>query len=106
MGMQVSCRLDSEMSEKGSVWATSKGTGSGSPEVGIAQRDRRGRGEPESGSCSHGALDSAEVLGIASGWVCEREERDLGCPDKREEPEFCGSAFLGSRLLCFKHWPE
>src|SRR5512135_3849253 len=104
MGMQVSCGLDSEMPEEGAIWATSKRTGPRSSEVGVAERERSGRREAESGSCSRGAFDSAEVLGIASGWVYEGQECDLGCKDNREESQFCGSELLGPRLLCLNGW--
>ena len=39
MGMQVSCGMDSEMAEEGSVWTTSEGAGAGPSRVGDAERE-------------------------------------------------------------------
>jgi hypothetical protein len=42
MGMQVPSGLDSEMPEESFIWTTSKGSGTNSPAVGIAERKRSG----------------------------------------------------------------
>jgi hypothetical protein len=39
MGMQVSCGMDSEMPEEGTIWATSEGTGTSSSGVVEAERE-------------------------------------------------------------------
>jgi|ERR1035438_7041984 hypothetical protein len=47
-----------------------------------------------------GTCDPAEVCGVASDWVDQGQERDsLGAGVRGEKAEFCGSTFLGARVL-------
>ena len=103
MGMQVPLGVDSEIPEKDVIQAASKGIRPSVPAIGLSEGERNRRGGYESGSCSHVGIDSAEVFRRASGRVCERQECDLGRKGDRAEPEFCGSEFLGSGVLCINH---
>src|SRR5271169_5863120 len=55
---------------------------------------------PDGRSCAHADVDSAEILGIASDGVYERQECHPHCADlRREAKELCGAALLGARVL-------
>ena len=81
-----------------SLRTTSEGTGANPSRIGEAKGERGNGGDAKGRSRAHGALHPAEVLGIASGWVCERQERDLGCQGNGKQAEFCRTELLGPRL--------
>ena len=78
VGKQVSYRVDTEISEEGVVQGTTPGVGAGIEGFGRAERMRdRGRAI-DGGSCAYPDLNTAEVCGIASGGLPEREECNMG----------------------------
>src|SRR5438093_5104324 len=100
MGVQISCGVHPEVPSKDVVQRTEAVSGGGVPAIGRAEGEsNRGRAF-DAGSCAHDDCDSAEVRGVASDRVYQGEEGDsLGTGLWREEAEFCGSAFLGPRVL-------
>ena len=59
----------------------------------------RGRASA-AGSCAHDDCDTAEVCGVASDWIYQRQECDSsGAGVGRAEAEFRRAALLGTRIL-------
>ena len=57
-------------------------------------------GPPDAGSRTHVDIDSAEVCGIASGGIYQRQERDpFGPGVRRTQAQLCRARLLGERLL-------
>lgn len=70
--------------------------------VGTAEGEPDQRGSPDAGSCTYDDINSAEACGVAGNRVYQGTERDLYSEEVfREEAEFCETAFLGQRILCF-----
>ena len=62
------------MPEEGTVRATERASWGDIPEVGTAEGKPGGGRSSDGGSCAHVAVDTAEVCGIAGGWVHQGEE--------------------------------
>ncbi len=98
--MQISHRVYSQVQEEGAVWAGATGVGAGAEGIGPAKGERDNRGALDGRSCAHAGVDTAEVLGGAGAGIREGQE----CYSHSTgvcwaEEEFCGPAFLGTRVL-------
>jgi len=81
------------MPEKGSIWATSKGTGSGSRKLALHKESEVVEGKLKWIMFTWSALDSAKYrYGQVVGYV-KGKSVDLGCPDKRRNRNFVGQHF-------------
>jgi len=105
MGMQVPSGLDSEMRGRKFIWPTSEDLASILRKLAFQKESEVVEGKLRADHV-HMVVSIPPKYSVSqSGWVYEGQECDLGCKGNGEEPEFCGSEFLGSRLLCFNDWP-
>src|SRR5687768_8633250 len=100
MGMQISRRVHSEVSQTNTVCATEAKTGGSAAHVGDPEGEQNRRGSLDDRPRAHVDLNSAEVLGVASGGLHKREECDpLGAGLRRAATQFCRAALLGTRIF-------
>src|SRR5262245_24003996 len=96
MGVQVPCRVHSEVPQEVAVWENPTVLGQCIP------RARPAQGMPDRGraldprSCAHVDINPAEVFGGRGDRVSEREELDLDCAECRTQvAQFSGPQVLG-----------
>src|SRR6516164_7788018 len=88
------------MSAQDAVPGTAETFGGSFPTAGrVEGKWNRGRASA-AGSCAHDDCDTAEVCGVASDWIYQRQEYDSsGAGVRRAETEFRRAALLGTRIL-------
>lgn len=74
--MQIPCGVHSEVPEENVVREVAPASWRGIPAVGATEGVPDTRGAPDVGSCSHADCDTAEVRGIAGGWLPQGEKCD------------------------------
>src|SRR5262249_6583049 len=105
MGVQVPCRVHTEVPQEVAVWANPTALGQCIP------RARPAQGMPDRGraldarSCAHVDINPAEVFGGRGDRVFEREELDLDCAERGTQvAQFSGPQVLGQAVLRFDDW--
>ena len=105
VGVQVSCRVYTEMSAKESVPGVKETPGAGFSGIGPTEGKLDRRRPLVFGPCTYVGEYSAEICGVAGGGVCEGEK----CDSHSEElwgsiSEFHGRTFLGPWILRIDGW--
>ena len=76
MGMQVSCRVDSEIPVENTLRSASEEFG-GSVARTCPPERKQGFGRTSAdGSHPHADIDSSEIFSFTGGWIYKRQERD------------------------------
>src|SRR5208283_3798960 len=100
VGVQIPCGVYPQVPEEDLARRTATALGRGVPQAGGAEGESNRRGASAARPRAHDDRDSAQVCGVASDWVYQREE--CGPPGTgvwREEEELRGPALLGARVL-------
>ncbi len=101
MGVQIPCRVYPEVPKEKFVSGVAKALDRSISAVGAAEREPDRRRTLGVRSRAYVDCDSAEVCGVASGGVHQRQECDsLGANLWGKEAEFHRATFLGKRILC------
>ena len=96
MGMQVSCDIYPKVSTQGDVRMDTQRARADHAGVGATERERGGGGASDGRSCAHDAVDPAEVFGIRSGGIHQREKCDSDRPKVYgSDQELCRVELLG-----------
>src|SRR5574341_383748 len=104
--MQVSHRLDTEVSQEKVVQGTAARVGSSAARVGPAKRMRNRGRSSIARSCPYPDFNPAEICrgpscGLHQRQECHPHRPNLWWP----ETKLHGPTFLGTGLLCFDRWP-
>ena len=101
MGLQVPRRVHTEESPKSVVRPVEKAPGRGVSHIGAAQGEPHRRGPCEARSCAYANRDTAEICGLASCGVHQRQKRNTsGASVWGESDNLYLAELLGARLLC------
>ncbi len=105
MGLQVSCGMDTEVSEKSDLPEDTRASRDIVSGPRVAEGMQNSGGTSSSRSCSHVDLDPAQVCRIPGGRLHKGEERNLYRQGLyRAEKELYGGTFLGKRVLRIHGW--
>lgn len=105
MGMQVSCSVDTEVSEEVAIGGIAEIFGFNVQRPRAAEGMQSDRGAYAARSHSHADIDTAQICGISGSGLSERKECHSGSQDVHgAEEELHGSTFLGAWLLCVNSW--
>src|SRR5215831_16733780 len=74
MGLQIPLGLHSQVPEKNDLWRIAPASRRGVPQAGAAEREPDRGGSSSRGSRAYVDFDSAEICGVAGGWLHQGEE--------------------------------
>src|SRR5882672_1166498 len=101
MGLQIPRRLYSQVPQKNDLWRIAPASWGGVSQAGATEREPDRGGSSSCGSRAYVDFDSAEICGVAGGWLHQGEECDpFGSGLWRKEAQLRRSALLGEGLLC------
>ncbi len=105
MGVQISCRLDSKVSEKETPWPTAETPRRSVSLTGTAERVCNRRGVPSSRPCAYVDINSSKVRRVSSRRFYIEEKRHSYCAKlSMTKQELHWTAFLGTRVLRHNSW--
>src|SRR5450631_2093845 len=107
MGVQIPCRVHSQMPPEDVVCAVAPPPGGGIPQTGPAEGKHDRRRAFDARSCAHDDIDPTEIRRVTGDRFHQGEKRDTPRTGLWGDPaEFRRTELLGTRVFYIDGWPR